>query len=280
MRLGGSIMKPYNSPTEWLAHVRELGYSCVIFPVDSSAPKQVQRDYAACCRDNNLLIGEVGVWRNVMDRDPAARERNIAYAIRQLEMAEEVGANCCVNISGSPGDLWDGYHPSLDSQEVYDDVIATTRRIIDAVKPTRTCYSLEPMPWMVPESPEQYLQLLRDMARPGAFRVHLDYCNMINSLDRYRHASEFITKCFTLLKDDIVSVHAKDVAITDGYLPVCIGEVPPGEGSIDLPLVTRLAHGLGEDTPVFVEHLPDHEAYVKAVAAMRAAAEKAGVPVK
>ena len=82
------------------------------------------------------------------------------------------------------------------------------------------------------------------------------------------------------LKDEIVSVHAKDVAITDGYLPVCIGEVPPGEGAIDLPLVTKLAHGLGDDTPVFVEHLPDHEAYVKAVAAMRSAAEKAGVPVK
>ena len=51
------------------------------------------------------------------------------------------------------------------------------------------------------------------------------------------------------------------------------GEVPPGEGSIDLPLVTKLAHDLGEDTPVFVEHLPDHEAYVKAVAAMRSASE-------
>ena len=280
MRLGGSVMKPYSGPKEWLAHVKELGYSCVIFPVDSRAPKQVQRDYAACCRDNDLLIGEVGVWRNLMARDAAERAANIDYAIRQLEMAEEVGANCCVNISGSPGELWDGYHPSLDTPAVYEDVITTTRRIIDAVKPVRTCYSLEPMPWMVPESPEQYLQLMQDMARPGAFRVHLDYCNMINSLDRYRHASEFITKCFTLLAEDIVSVHAKDVRLTDGYLPVCIGEVPPGEGTVDLPLVTRLAHGLGADTPVFVEHLPDHEAYVKAAAVMRAAAEMSGVPVK
>ena len=280
MRLGGSVMKPYASPKEWLAHVKELGYSCVIFPVDSSAPRQVQRDYAQCCRDNDLLIGEVGVWRNVMACDPAEREKNIQYAIRQLELAEEVGANCCVNISGSPGALWDGYHPSLDSDAVYEDVINTTRRIIDAVKPQKTCYSLEPMPWMAPESPEQYLKMLADMARPGAFRVHLDYCNMINSLDRYRHASEFITRCFTMLGNEIVSIHAKDVAITDGYLPVCIGEVPPGEGSIDLPLVTQCAHALGEDTPVFVEHLPDHEAYVKAAAVMRAAAEKAGVPVK
>lgn len=280
MRLGGSVMKPYASPKEWLAHVRELGYSCVIFPVDSSAPRQVQRDYAQCCRDNDLLIGEVGVWRNVMSRNPAEREAAIQYAIRQMEMAEEVGANCCVNISGSPGELWDGYHPSLDTQAVYEDIICTTRRIIDAVQPKKTCYSLEPMPWMAPESPEQYLQLMQDMARPGAFRVHLDYCNMINSLDRYRHASEFITKCFDLLGGQIVSVHAKDVKLTDGFLPVCIGEVPPGEGSIDLPLVTKLAHDLGDDTPVFVEHLPDHAAYVKAAAVMRAAAKKAGVPVK
>ena len=280
MRLGGSVMKPYANPSEWLAHVKELGYSCVIFPVDSSAPRQVWRDYAQCCRDNDLLIGEVGVWRNVMDRDPARREANIAYAIRQLEMAEEVGANCCVNISGSPGDLWDGYHPTLDTPGVYEDILLTTRRIIDAVQPKKTCYSLEPMPWMAPESPEQYLQLLRDMRRPGAFRVHLDYCNMINSIDRYRHASEFITHCFKLLGGQVASIHAKDAAITDGYLPVCIGEVPPGEGSIDLSLVMKLADRLGKDTPVFVEHLDDHAAYMKAVAVMRAAAEKAGVPVK
>ncbi|MBQ8555805.1 MAG: sugar phosphate isomerase/epimerase [Clostridia bacterium] len=279
MRLGGSVMKPYNSPKEWLAHVKELGYSAVIFPVDSSAPKQVWRDYAQCCRDNDLLIGEVGAWRNVMARDPAEREKNIEYNIRQLELAEEVGANCCVNISGSAGELWDGYHPSLDSREVYEAVITTTRRIIDAVQPAKSCYSLEPMPWMCPESPEQYLTLMQDMER-SAFRVHLDYCNMINSLDRYRHASDFIRHCFDLLGPHIVSIHAKDVLLRDGFLPICIGEVPPGDGSIDLMQVMKLAHALRDDMPVFVEHLPDHEAYVKAVAVMRAAAEKAGVPVK
>ena len=41
MRLGGSVMKPYASPKEWLAHVKELGYSAVIFPVESTAPLSV-----------------------------------------------------------------------------------------------------------------------------------------------------------------------------------------------------------------------------------------------
>lgn len=279
MRLGGSVMKPYASPAEWLAHVKELGYSCVIFPVDASAPAQVRRDYLNCCRDHDLVIGEVGAWRNVMARDVHERQANIDYNIRQLELAEEVGARCCVNISGSAGDLWDGYHPWLDTRECWDLVVENTQHIIDAVNPQHTVYSLEPMPWMVPESPEQYLQLIRDVDRRG-FGVHLDYCNMLSSIDRYRHASAFITHCFELLGDHIVSIHAKDAKLTDGFLPVCIGEVPPGEGTLDLSLVTKLAHGLGEDTPVFVEHLPDHDAYMKAAAVMREAARRAGVPVK
>ena len=279
MRLGGSVMKPYSSPKEWLAHVKELGYSAVFFPVESTAPAHVIRDYLQCCRDNDLLIGEVGAWRNVMARDEKERAANLDWNIRQLELAETVGANCCVNISGSMAELWDGYHPALGTREVYERVVENTQRIIDAVKPAHTAYSLEPMPWMVPESPEQYLQLMRDVDR-SAFKVHMDYCNMINGVERYRDASGFIAHCFELLGENIVSIHAKDVLISEGALPVNINEVPPGEGSIDLPLVTELAHALGDDIPVFVEHLPDHAAYMKAAAVMRQAAEQAGVPVK
>lgn len=279
MRLGGSVMKPYNSPKEWLAHVKELGYSAVIFPVESTAPLSVIREYEQVCRDNDLLIGEVGAWRNVMARDEKERAANMDWNIRQLELAETVGANCCVNISGSFAEMWDGYHPDLDTKETWDLVVSNTQKIIDAVKPTRTSYSLEPMPWMVPESPEQYLQLLKDVDRP-AFKVHLDYCNMLNSIERYRHASEFITHCFDLLGENIVSIHAKDALIVQGALPVNINEIMPGKGSIDLSLVTKLAHQLGDDIPVFVEHLDTHEDYLQAAAAMREAARKANVPVK
>ena len=244
MRLGGSVMKPYSSPKEWLEQVKELDYSAVIFPVDSSAPKAVVNDYLNCCRDNDLLIGEVGVWRNVMSKTEG--EKHIEYAIRQLELAEEVGANCCVNIAGSWGALWDGYHADQGTKAVYDAVVETTQRIIDAVKPQKTCFSLEPMPWMAPESPEEYLQLITDIGREG-FKVHLDFANMINSLDRYRHSADFIRRCFDALGPHIRSIHAKDLLIDDRILPVCIKEVPPGEGSINLKLALELAKALPGD---------------------------------
>ncbi len=267
MRLGGSVMKPYSSPEEWLGHVRELGYEAVIFPVDCTADHEVIDAYARCARENDLLIGEVGVWRNCMATDPAEREANINYAIGQLALAERVGARCCVNIAGAWSELWDGYHPDHASREYYTQLVEVTRRIIDAVNPKNTFFTLEPMPWMCPESPEEYLRLIEDIDRP-AFAVHLDFANMINSLDRYRRSSEFIRSCFELLGGHIRSVHAKDLQLFDHRLPLCIEEVPPGEGSLDLALALRLAAELPDDVPVFVEHLPDHEAYMKAMEVM------------
>ncbi len=278
MRLGGSIMKPYNSPEEWLSHVKELGYRAVIFPVDCTASDTVIDEYLHCIRENDLFIGEVGVWRNCMSPDPEEKEKHINYAIGQLALAERVGANCCVNIAGSWAQLWDGYHPDHATERYYEELVNVTRRIIDEVKPVNTCFSLEPMPWMCPESPEEYLQLIKDIDR-DSFKVHLDFANMINSIGRYRRSSDFIRSCFELLGPYIRSVHAKDLMLFDERLPLCIEEVPPGQGTIDLALAMKLADGLGADTPVFVEHLPDHEAYMAAMAHMRAEAVRAGLTV-
>lgn len=54
----------------------------------------------------------------------------------------------------------------------------------------------------------------------------------------------------------------------------------PGQGSIDFKPVLKLAHELGDDTPVFVEHLKNHEEYMQASSYLRSKALEAGVPVK
>lgn len=279
MRFGGSILKPYHSPKEWLALVKELKYSAVTFPVHWSAPASVRREYLQCIRDSDLLIGEVGVWKNLFAPDAEEREAAFEESLRCLELAEEVGANCCVNISGAPAALWDGYHPANYSRALYDRVIEISQRIIDRVGPVNTAYTLEPMPWMCPRSPEEYLQLMRDVDRP-AFLVHLDYCNMISSMDRYADAAGFIQHCFDLLGPFIRSIHAKDVCLDDHVLPVCIREVQPGAGCIPFDTVLRLSHAINQDIPVFVEHLPDHESYLAAAAFIHQTAKKAGVPLR
>ena len=126
------------------------------------------------------MIAEVGVWNNPLSADEAERRRAIELCQQKLALAEAIGARCCVNISGSRGEVWDGPHPDNYSSDTFDLVVETTRRIIDAVKPARTYFTLETMPWMIPDSVDSYLELLHAIDRPR-FAVHLDPVNLINT---------------------------------------------------------------------------------------------------
>lgn len=275
MRIGGNIEKVYHNPEEWYEYVFDLGYRAVLAPVDYKASKEDKRAYLECVVKHDLIIGEVGVWRNCMATDETEREKALTYAKEQLALAEELGAKCCVNVSGSRGAIWDGFDIDNYSKDTYALIVDTTRAIIDAVKPKKTFYTLEPMPWMAPDSPEQYLQLIKDIDR-DAFGVHLDFVNMINCPYRYVNKEAFITSCFHLLAPYIKSIHGKDVFMENKYTTV-IRETMPGLGTIDYKLIARLVEELGTDTPLFVEHLPDYESYKKAAAYVREQARLAGV---
>lgn len=154
-------------------------------------------------------------------------------------------------------------------------IVDSIREIIDSVKPTRTFYTIETMPWMVPDSPDEYLQLIKDVDRK-AFGVHLDFVNMINCPKRYLFCDEFIEECFTKLGPYIKSIHGKDVIMENAYTTI-IHETMPGKGIINYRKVALLCESLGPDTTLFVEHLPDFESYRKAAAYVREQAALAGV---
>lgn len=277
MRLGGSVLKEWKTAKEWIELVKELGYSAVIFPVDCNAPKTLIDELKQRIQDEGWVIGEVGIWKNLMVKEPAEREAVVQYSIRQLELAEAVGANCCVNVSGSFGNVWDGYHSDNYSEETRELIIRQTRRIIDAVQPTQTAYSLEPMPWMLPDSPDSYLDLLRDVDRK-AFGVHLDFCNMINSLERYRFSDQLIDECFEKLGPFIRSIHIKDCRLDDVILPFSVSEKRVGEGSLNLAGVLKHAQRLDPDITLFTEHLERHEDYVYSTEYLKKLACNIGIP--
>jgi len=275
MRIGGSIERPYNNPEEWYQLVKELGYRAVLAPVDYKASKEEKQAYIQCAKQHDIIIGEVGVWRNILAIDDKERKEAMEFCKNQLELAEELGANCCVNVAGSRGEIWDGFYVENYSKDTYALIVDFVREVIDAVKPKRTFYTLESMPWMIPDSPDSYLQLIRDVDRE-AFGVHLDYVNMINCPKRYLFCDDFIEECFKKLGPYIKSIHGKDVIMENAYTTI-IRETMPGKGIINYQKVARLCEALGPDTPLFVEHLPDFETYKKAAAYVREQAELAGV---
>ena len=267
MRLGINGDLEHKSPEEWIRKIRAFGVRAAIAPMERDAPEDVKREYLRLARENDIVIGEVGIWKNVLDPVEERAKKAIALAKEQLAFADEIGAGCCVNIAGAAGEIWDGYYPENYSRETYDRIVDVTREIIDAVKPVRTFFTLEPMYWMHPDSPDDYLQMIKDIDRPG-FAVHMDYTNMITSFERYRNCEGFIRECFHKLGPYVKSVHAKDVVFKNAP-PVCINEVLPGRGRVDFRLVFRLADELDRDMPVFAEHLSTLDEYEEAIRYMK-----------
>ncbi len=277
MRIGGGIEKPYLNPDEWIALVKDLNYSAVLVPVKYDAAKEEKRDYLDYIKKYNLVLGEVGIWRNPMSPDETERKTALEYSKKQLALAEEMGANCCVNIAGARGEKWAGFYKENYWPEVYTLLVDTVREIIDSVNPKKTFYAVECMPWMVPYSPDSYLQLMKDVDR-SALAVHLDFTNMINTPRKYVYSTEFITECFEKLGPYVKSIHIKDVNMREVY-PCSIEECMPGRGTVDYGNVLRQIEGLGRDTTAFVEHLDTYEEYKEAVRYVRGVAEKEKITI-
>jgi hypothetical protein len=165
------------------------------------------------------------------------------------------------------------------SDETFEKIIACIRDIIDSVKPERAFYCIEPMPWMVPDSPEAYVQLIRDVDRKQ-FGAHMDFVNMINCPRRYLDAEGFINECFRTLAPYIKSTHLKDTRMHPTRLTTILEECSPGEGKLNFRnVLTIMNRYLPADAPVLLEHMQTFEEYEKAYAYVAAEAKEAHISI-
>lgn len=260
MRLGISTSLWGLTPKQWADKMVELGCRSVVFPVDHTADDALIDEYVAEAKSHDLLIAEVGIWRNAISDDPAEAQKNLEYSINQLKLAERVGARCCVNVAGAiGGPRWDGGYAENFSTRAWDKTVKMIQDIIDAVNPVNTYFSIEPMPWMIPTSPQEYLKLMKDVNR-DRFAVHLDIINMINCPQRYFFSEDFLQECFDVLGPYIKSCHLKDIQLLDGFT-FQLRECACGEGSFNFRKYMDMATALDPDMPMIIEHLKDDAAY-------------------
>ena len=276
VRLASPLPKTFDSPDAWVELLRARGFRTAYWPLADAAPLDEVDAYAAAAAAAGISIAEVGAWRaNPLSRDDATRAAGLARCKTQLALADRVGAGCCVNIAGSLADTWDGPHPDSLTADTFALIVDSVREIVDAVSPQRSYYSLEPMPYLLPDSPDSYLALLEAVDRER-FAVHLDPVNMINTPAKYYDNAGFIRACFDKLGPHVRSVHAKDMTITSD-LTLHMPERRPGLGGIDFRAFITQMQRLDPDTPFLVEHLDTDEEYVAAVAHVRAVADELGV---
>jgi sugar phosphate isomerase/epimerase len=225
----------------------------------------------------DIMISEVGAWCNPLSLDQAESEKNINYVARQLALADDLGARCCVNIVGSWYEKnWYGPCASNFGEDFFAYAVDVSRRIIDMVKPKKTKMAFEMMPFSFLDSPQEYVRFLHAIDRPAA-GIHFDPANCINSPRLYFGNAVFFEESFRLLGDDIASIHLKDIYLKPEPFSTMLEEVPIGTGGLDFIALLRLIGSLPSDTPAMLEHLPDEETYRKAAAAIRAFAKDAGI---
>jgi sugar phosphate isomerase/epimerase len=267
MRFGGPIYGEHKDPESWIGAVRRAGYRAV-WPPD--VPKDSIAAFLKAAAGADLVIAEVGAWSNPISPNEEERQKALKLCKDRLAQAEAIGARCCVNIAGARCEKWDGPHKDNLSQATFDLIVETVREIIDAVKPTRTFYTLETMPWIPPHSADSYLQLIRAIDRKQ-FAVHLDPVNLVNCPERYFFSGEMIRECFAKLGPYIKSCHAKDILISN-KLTLHLDEVRPGTGGLDYSAFLTELNKLDKDTPLMMEHLPNQEEYEKAATYIRTVA--------
>ncbi len=277
IRLGAPIFLRSEDPAALAREHRRLGYSAAYCPTiatvkDPELLRAIQKAYAA----ENVVIAEVGAWKNMLDPDAEKRRQNLEYVTERCALAEAVGARCCVDIAGSYNpDSWYGPNPKNLSNEFFDATVANCRHVIDAVKPTRTRFTIEMMGWNIPDGPDSYVQLIRAVDRK-AFGVHLDICNGINSPRRFYENTAYIDECFQKLGPWIVSCHAKDLQWVV-ELNVHFLEVIPGRGQVDYKAYLKNLSKLKQDAPLMLEHLKTAAEYDEGREYIRKVGDSAGV---
>ena len=278
MRLGGPIFGEISNPDSWAEAVKNHGYSAAFCPVNIDSDESTIDAYIEAAKEADIVIAEVGAWSNPVSIDDAERQAALERCRTQLALADRVGANCCVNISGSRGSKWDGPHPDNLIDDTFDLIVESVRSIIDDVKPTRTFYTLETMPWAYPDGPDSYLRLIKAIDRVQ-FAVHLDPVNIINSPERYFRSGDLIRDCFAKLGAYMKSCHAKDITLANN-LTVHLDETRPGLGRLDYATYLRELDRLDPDIPLMLEHLPSAEEYALGAEHIRSVAEEVGITIR
>ena len=280
MLLGGTVEGRWTTPEEWEALLVKSRFRAVTAPFNCRMPRAQIDAYRRICDKNGVVIAEIGVWKNVFDPNPAAAAEALDYAKGQLKLADETGIPCCVNIAGTDSAAgWDAADRSNFTHETYQRIIESMRDILDSVDPAHAFYCLEPMPWMVPDGPDEYLQLIKDVDRPQ-FGAHMDFVNLINCPRRYLAAEAFIEECFRKLAPYVKSTHIKDTRMHPTNLTTLLEECSPGEGTLDYAEVLRIMdRWLPADAPVLLEHMTTFEEYAAAYDYVSAVARQAGIAI-
>lgn len=235
------------------------------------------RAFGATARSLGIVVGETGMWENLMTRDESLREARINKTRALLLKADAMGCLCVISLVGSthPSDSFvapDPYMITDDAMHEFRDIVL---RILDGLDLKTTTFAIEPWCNSFYYEPDRVAEFLAMVDHPH-LRLHLDQMNMISQRSYYDTTS-LISYTFKLLADRIVAAHLKDLRWDYDHFMLKWDEVLIGDGVLDYETyLTQLAK-LPVDTPAYCEHLAGEDEYLTNFARLHEVAARAGV---
>ena len=279
MRLGGYFRAESIEALEPLCEKLDVyGLSAIPAPARlADMPEDECTTFGQRARELGLVVGEAGMWENLMTDDAEVQNLRIERVRRLLRKAEATGCHCVVTLVGSkdPSDRALAPHAYMYTEACKSEFREVVLRILDGLELKAARYVIEPWHSSFFYQPTEIRAFIDSVGHP-AFGLHLDQMNMVSQRTYYR-TTELIHETLDLLADKVASVHLKDVRCDPGHMFLKWDEVHIGDGVMDYhTYLTRLAE-LPPDTPCFCEHLPAEADYALNFSRLHHLASKAGV---
>ena len=228
-------------------------------------------------RSLGLVIGEAGMWGNLMSDKKDVQEECIATTRKLLQKGEVMGCRSVVTLVGTkdPSDAGLAPHPYMKTDACKKEFREICLRILDGLDLKTTHYIIEPWNNTFFYQPEDIKEFIDRVNHP-MFGLHLDQMNMVNQ-EYFYNTTELINKTFDLLADKVVSVHLKDIRQDLGHMFMKWDEVYIGDGVMDYDTYLKRLARLHPDVPCYCEHMQHQSEYALCFARLHRLAEKAGV---
>jgi sugar phosphate isomerase/epimerase len=201
----------------------------------------------------NLTMASVSGTFNMSHPDPAERQRGLRRLAVLAAACERLGTSVISLCTGTrdPDNMW-RYHPDNGSPEAWQDMAATVQAALEAAAEHDVTLVVEPEVSNVVDSAAKARRLLDEMQSPH-LKIVIDGANIFPA-GTLPHQHRILDEAFSLLGDDIVLAHAKDLS-RDG----AAGNQAAGTGLLDYDHYLSLLHGIGFDGPLILHGLAESQ---------------------
>lgn len=261
---------------EKVKKIREMGYTAA--ESDDSwkdAPDSVIRELKDALREQDVLFYALHICVNNIHPDISERQAIQKRVAVMVGTADRLGLSFVVSHTGSCDISPTKPHRDNWKRKTWEASVKALKQILKDTSGSRVNLAIEALNPCNINNPRAHVRLREEVGDPR-IKVTLDPTNMLNTTVYYRTA-ELINECFTLLGEDILYAHAKDVQWKQEMLPA-FQWVIPGTGIMDYEVYLTHLSRLKSPRPLLLEFLPT-EQYPQAKQFIEETAARVGVKI-